>query len=92
MTKRLQDRFEVYHKENPRVYELFVKFAKEVKAAGFKNFSANAIFERIRWYVSVETVGDKFKVNDNYRPYYARKMMQDFPEFEGFLNIRKLKE
>lgn len=92
MTKHLEDKFETYHKENPIVYELFVKFANEAKAAGFKNFSANAIFERIRWYVSVETVGDKFKVNNNYRPYYARKMMENYPEFEGFLNTRKLKE
>lgn len=92
MTKVLEEKFETYHKENPRVYELFVRFAKEALNSGYKTFSANAIFERIRWYVSVETVGDSFKLNNNYRPYYARKLMLDQSEFEGFFNTRSLQE
>ena len=90
MARHIEEKFEVYDKENPVVYELFVKFAKEAKSSGRKTFSANAIFERIRWFVDVETSGDSFKVNNNYRPYYARKMMQEFLEFEGFFRTREL--
>lgn len=90
MAKHIEDSFQTYHSQNPHVYNLFVRFANEAKATGRKTFSAYAIFERIRWHVDVETTGDQFKVNNNYRPYYARKMMQDYPEFEGFFNIREL--
>lgn len=92
MTKVLEEKFETYHKENPQLYKLFERFAREALSSGYKTFSAYAIFERIRWHVAIETVGDPFKLNNNYRPYYARKLMFDQPEFEGFFNTRSLQE
>ena len=92
MAKHIEDKFKTYDEENPRIYELFVKFAKEAKLSGRVKFSSYAIFERIRWFVDVETVGDTFKVNNNYRPYYARKMMQEFPDFESFFHTRVLQK
>ena len=90
MTKHLEEKFDIYDKENPHVYLLFIKFAREAECSGRSNYSSNAIFERIRWFVDVETSGDTFKINNNYRPYYARKMMQDYPEFGGFFRTREL--
>ena len=90
MAKHIEEKFETYHVENPHVYDLFIRFAKEAKSTGRRTFSAKAIFERIRWHVDVETTGDQFKVNNNYPAYYARKMMEDYPEFDGFFKIRKL--
>lgn len=92
MTKVLEGRFKVYHEENPHIYDLFQRFAGEALGRGYKNYSANAIFERIRWYVNVETVGDQFKINNSYRPYYARKLMEDDPNFKDFFRIRKLQD
>ena len=92
MTKHLEEKFDVYDKENPHIYLLFVKFTKEAKGSGRCSYSSNAIFERIRWFVDVETSGDTFKINNNYRPYYARKMMQDYPEFSGFFRTRELQQ
>jgi len=37
--------FKRYDQENPQIWEGFVKFAKQAKAKGFKNYSANGIFE-----------------------------------------------
>jgi hypothetical protein len=90
MSKILEGKFEDYHLSNPSVYKLFTQFAKEVKESGFSNYSANSIFERIRWHLDVNTVGDRFKINNNYRPYYARKLMDDDKEFEGFFRVREL--
>lgn len=87
----LEKKFERYHAENPNVYDLFVRYVKEVIAAGHKRYSANAIFERIRWHVMVETRGDKFKLNNNYRAFYARMFMERNPQFEGFFETRKQK-
>jgi len=92
MTKALEKKFEEYHAENPQIYELFKKFSDDVCVSGLTKYSANAIFERIRWYVDIETNGDKFKINNNYRPYYARKLMKDDNKFKGFFEVRELKQ
>ena len=92
MAKHIERKFYEYHKDNPKVYDLFVGFAKEVKAANRDTYSANSIFERIRWHVDIETVGEVFKLNNNYRAYYARKMMNEYPEFKTFFRLRELQD
>jgi len=92
MTKALEDQFQTYDQENPHIYRLFKRFAREALDRGYKNYSANAIFERIRWYVDVETEGDQFKINNNYRPYYARKLMGEDSVFKDFFRVRELQE
>ena len=82
--------FKKYDKENPHVWQGFVKFAKEAKSKGFKNYSANGIFEILRWHTGVNG-NDQFKISNNYRPDYARKMMEVYPEFEGFFRVKQLK-
>ena len=82
--------FKKYDQENPKIWDAFIKYAKQSKARGFKNYSAKGIFEIIRWHTKIEA-NDEFKLNNNYHADYARKMMQLFPEFEGFFRIRELK-
>jgi len=81
--------FEKYHNENPLIWEKFKELSFEAKAKGFKNYSANGIFELIRWHTKFERK-DPYKLNNNYRPDYARKMMDEFPEFKDFFRIRGL--
>tara|TARA_Y100001937_G_scaffold1457_1_gene1902 strand:- start:525 stop:794 length:270 start_codon:yes stop_codon:yes gene_type:complete len=82
--------FKTYDKDNPQIWKEFKKYAFEAKAKGFSKYSANGIFEIIRWNTTLEH-RDKYKVNNNYRPDYARKMMKTFPEFNGFFTTRVLK-
>ena len=82
--------FKSYDEKNPEIWAAFIKFAKQAKARGFKNYSANGIFEIIRWHTAVDG-GETFKISNNYRPDYARKMMKEFPEFEGFFRVKELK-
>lgn len=85
----LAQRFEEYHRENPHVYELFLKYAKQVKNSGFDRFSSKAIYERLRWHLSFETNDcDAFKLNNNYTSFYARKVMAEHPEFTNFFETR----
>ena len=81
-----------FHLSNPNVWALYVKFTREMSERGFSNYSAKAIFERIRW--ETDTVGEDgkstFKVNNNHQPYYARWYMDRFPEHKGFFRIRRL--
>ena len=82
--------FKKYDKDNPKIWEAFIKYAKEARAKGFDNYSTNGIFEIIRWHSPINGTG-QFKINNIYRPDYSRKMMRLYPEFEGFFKVRELK-
>lgn len=81
------DYFKVYHAENPHVYIAFKAYALQLIAAGVENISAYLIYERMRYESLINGKGS-YKINNNYRPYYARLFMQDFPEYEGIFCIR----
>jgi hypothetical protein len=81
--------FEKYDNENPQVWEGFKKYAFEAKKKGFKNYSANGIFEILRWHTPI-TGNDQYKISNNYKPDYARKMMDIYPDFEGFFRTKNL--
>jgi len=70
--------FEEFHAHNPEIFRLFCYFTNQVINAGHKNYSAEAIFNQIRWYTTIETRGDDFKINNDYKPYYSRKYMKEF--------------
>ena len=92
MAKHIEDQFKQFDSSNPHVYETFKRFAYEVLDSGRKKYSANGIFERMRWHTEIETRGDPFKLSNNYRAYYARKLMDEFPEFSEFFKTKKLAE
>jgi len=78
-----------FHKDNPEVWNLFVRFTGHVIEAGYSNYSVNAIFERIRWHTTVETKGSGFKLNNNHRAYYARYFNHMFPQYGEFFRLRE---
>lgn len=81
---------QAYHKNHPEVWDLFVRFSKEIISKGYSNYSVNAIFERIRWEMDVGGNGDsEFKINNNFRPLYARRFMKMYPDYDGFFRTRK---
>ena len=88
----IEDSAKEFHQDHPQVWRLFVKFTREMVARGFNNYSAYAIFERIRWETDAadEDGRSTFKLNNNHRPYYARWYMNKFPEHRGFFRIRTM--
>ena len=80
-----------FHRQNPDVYDLFCKFTFEAINAGFKNFGAQSVIERLRWETAIVKGNDGFKINNNHAPYYARLFMMDYPQYNGFFRIKKLK-
>ena len=77
-----------FHQENPQIYRLVEHFANEVIARGYKHYSINSIFERIRWHSQVETRDLDFKLSNSHRPYYARHFMNQNPQHDGFFRTR----
>jgi hypothetical protein len=88
---QIYKRFEQFHKENPHVWRLVKKFATDVLDAGFDHFSSQAIFERIRWHLNIETRSDDgLKLNNDFSAYYARMFHLAYPDHARFFRNRKL--
>jgi hypothetical protein len=88
---QIYKRFEQFHKDNPNVWRLLKKFANDLVEAGFEHYSVDAVVERIRWHVNIETRSHEgLKLNNDFRAYYARLFHVAFPEHAGFFRNRKL--
>lgn len=88
----LQGRFERFHRENPQVFEVFVKAARSLKASGRKRYGAKAIVEHMRFHVPLGTVGEPWKLNNSFTSRYARLLVETYPdEFADFVEMRTLK-
>lgn len=86
----LVDQFKAFHEAHPEVWELFQQFAFEKIGQGFKHYSANGIFERIRWEVSRPPPHPAdFKLNNNYRSFYSRRFHLKYPGHDGFFRTRE---
>jgi hypothetical protein len=79
--------FLAYDKDNPQVWTVFEKFAKQVVDTGREYFGAKAVMERVRWFSVVEA-NDTFKVNNNWVAFYARKFGLKYPKHADFFRIR----
>ena len=51
--KSIEDRFNDFNRKNPKVYELFKKFALEAIRNGHNKLGSKMIVERIRWYTNM---------------------------------------
>ncbi len=84
----LSERFFQYDQNNPDVWELFKMFTTEAIKAGHERFSSQSIIERIRWKTNVESKNSKFKINNDFAAFYARKYHKYNPQYDGFFKTR----
>jgi hypothetical protein len=82
--------FKEFDRQNPEVWELFVRFTRQTIQKGFRNYSAQLIIERLRWHTDKpdERGQSTFKINNNFNTFYARKFMAFYPQHEGFFRLR----
>jgi len=88
MNNNLQEKFDKFHADNPYVWELFKRFTFEAINKGYDNFSVALVAERIRWETLIETSDTDFKLNNNYKAFYARKFHKVFPKYDGIFRTR----
>ncbi len=90
--RSIDDRFKEFMEKHPAAYELFKRFAWQLRHAGRRRFSADAIIQRIRWECWIgEMEEEDFKFNDHFTSRFARKLIAEDSSFEGFFETRKLK-
>lgn len=93
LPRETREMFMEYHKQNPRIWKEFQKYALQV-AQSKKSFGAKAVMERIRWDAEIERKGE-FKVSNNFTAYYARLFAAKYPEHKNlffFKEVHGLKE
>ena len=81
------DNFRKFHRNNPIVFDRVVKYTKMLMESGKKHYNIETILGVIRYNIDVDTVGDQFKINNNYKPFYARMLMAYMGNF-GFFQLR----
>lgn len=87
----LDRKFREFHEKNPHVYKMLVDMTKKAKERGRTKVGIGMLFEVVRWEMFIKTTDVDFKLNNNYRSRYARKIMADYPELDGFFETRELK-
>lgn len=89
----LQQQFDAFDRENPRVWQLFVEMTRRVINAGHIHYSSDAVLHAIRWHMDVVTKSeDGFKINNNYSAHYARKFHDCYPQHDGFFRLRRTRD
>lgn len=85
----LPDRFARFHRANPHVYRAIVAAARYARRAGVERIGIAAIFERLRWEYRIQTRGDAYALNNSWRSFYARLVMEREPDLAGMFSIRR---
>jgi hypothetical protein len=80
--------FEMFHYDNPHVYDELWKLACDLHARGHRHYSMKGLFEVLRWHRAMKTTDEDFKLNNNYTAYYARLIMENDDRLEGFFRLR----
>jgi DNA segregation ATPase FtsK/SpoIIIE-like protein len=88
----IQERFELFHRNNPVIYELFCEYARAARAKGHEKLGIQFIAERIRWRLTVETEdrNSKFKINQDYLSRYSRLIEEQETDLKDFFTKRAL--
>jgi hypothetical protein len=71
------------------IWKLFERFAFDSIRAGREQYAVDAIVQRIRWHVDVDTRGDEVKINNDFRASSARMFMAAHSEHAGFFSLRR---
>jgi hypothetical protein len=87
----IQERFEQFDRLNPHIYDILVELARKLRARRpSRRVGIGMLFEVLRWNYLVQTTGDDFKLNNNYRSRYARLIEEREPDLRGAFELREL--
>ncbi len=86
--RTIAEQFEAFHQDNPHVYLALVRLAMDLVRRGVRQYSINGLFEILRWQYALQTRGEPYRLNNNYRALYARLLMREVPALDGFFETR----
>lgn len=84
----IRERFDRFHERNPAVYDRLAELARTWAKSRAGRQSIAMLYEVLRWEWGLSTQGDPFKLNNDYRAYYARLLMEREPDLRGVFETR----
>lgn len=85
----IAERFETFNRDNPKVYVVLVRLAREwVARTGRPKLGIKTLYERTRWEIALATNDPDFKLNNNFTAYYARLIQEQEPDLDGMFDLR----
>lgn len=87
----IDDAFKAFHRLNPHIFLELRDRALRLLRVGHKTYGIKCIIEAVRYDYTIRTRGSEFKINNNYTSRYARLLMDEVPELDGFFRTRELK-
>lgn len=88
----IQQRFETWIQANPGFWRAFVNLSLQMRRQGMAQWGSKAACEVLRYAAYVQSVGEEFKIPNDFSSRLARKAMAEVPELEGFFETRALTE
>ena len=77
--------------KNPTLIPKLAKLALRLKGSGIERWSMDALFHVLRFSTAIETGDHNLKMNNNYTALAARDLMKEYPELDGFFQLRERK-
>jgi hypothetical protein len=87
--------FLAFHRENPKIYEALVRLANEALNNGKEHGSIQLFWEQLRWQDYLgrpDSTDPLYRLNNNWRGYYARWLEYQKIVPVGFFEFRQQKE
>lgn len=91
MRKPINERFAEFHADNPHVYRELRRLSFELLDAGNEVISMAMLFEHLRFsHLTSRDRSSEFKLDNSYRAYYARLLMEREARLQGRFRLREL--
>jgi hypothetical protein len=87
----IQERFESFHNANPHVYVALRNLALQMLGNGVREYGIKGLFEILRWQFALQTKGEPFRLSNDFTSRYARLLVKNNPELDGFFVMRELR-
>lgn len=88
---KLQVQWGAVRDSHPELIEELAGLALDLKSRGCKRWSMDALFHVLRFQTALTTGDMGLKLNNNYTALAARDVMSEYPELDGFFQLRERK-
>ncbi|MDQ3762220.1 MAG: hypothetical protein M3460_11195 [Actinomycetota bacterium] len=87
------ERFEKFRQENPHFYVEIVALGRQYRRQTGRTCSIQGLMETVRANLEMKSRGsEEYKLNNDFGAYYARLIMLQEPDMEGFFELRRSDE
>lgn len=84
--ERFQEEADAWVEANPKAWEYMVEAARLCAVYG-RRFGIGALCEHVRWQMMADGTTE-FKLNNNHRAPFARRLIKEVPECEPYITTR----